>query len=89
MLRAVSIALLVAAWYLGSEFAGERMLPGPLSVLSAILTEARSGTLFMDLAVTLARVTLAFLFALAAGSVYRKRGARMLNSLSMRWRRSS
>jgi NitT/TauT family transport system permease protein len=68
MLRAVSIAFFIGAWYLGSEFAGERMLPGPLSVLSAILTEARSGTLFMDLAVTLARVTLAFLFALAAGT---------------------
>src|SRR5437870_4306498 len=68
MLRAVSIAFFIGAWYLGSEFAGERMLPGPLSVLSAILTEAQSGTLFMDLAVTLARVTLAFLFALAAGT---------------------
>jgi NitT/TauT family transport system permease protein len=68
VLRAVSIALLVGAWYLGSELAGERMLPGPVSVIAAILAEAGSGTLFMDLGVTLARVTLAFLLALAAGA---------------------
>ncbi len=68
MLRLASIAILIGAWYVGSLFAGERMLPGPAAVLAAIVTEARSGSLALNLAATLARVALAFSLAMALGT---------------------
>jgi NitT/TauT family transport system permease protein len=67
MLRIVSLALLVVAWFVGSSLAGERMLPAPDTVLAAILAEARSGELFLHLGATLARVFLAFMLAMSAG----------------------
>jgi NitT/TauT family transport system permease protein len=68
MLRLVSLALLVAAWVAGSWAAGERMLPAPATVLAAILTEARTGDLFLHLGATLARVALSFALAMTAGA---------------------
>ena len=68
MARLASLAIFVAAWYIGSAFAGEQMLPSPTRVAGAIVAEARSGDLFFNLAVTLARVFLAFAFAMAAGT---------------------
>src|SRR5499427_605872 len=68
MLRLFSIAVLLGAWYIGSLFAGERMLPGPAAVLTAIVAEARSGALAFHLATTLARVALAFSLAMAFGT---------------------
>jgi NitT/TauT family transport system permease protein len=68
MLRLLSIAILLGAWYAGSLVAGERMLPGPAAVLAAIAEEARSGALALHLAVTLARVALAFSLAMALGT---------------------
>jgi NitT/TauT family transport system permease protein len=66
--RLASLALFVATWYVGSLFAGERMLPGPDTVLAAVLAEARSGELFLHLGATLARVALAFTLAMSAGA---------------------
>jgi NitT/TauT family transport system permease protein len=43
------------------------MLPAPLAVLSVISAEARSGSLFLNLAVTLARVAAAFSLAMVLG----------------------
>jgi len=68
MLRLLSIAILLVAWYAGSLVAGERMLPGPAAVLAAIAEEARSGALALHLAATLARVVLAFSLAMALGT---------------------
>jgi NitT/TauT family transport system permease protein len=67
--RLVSLGLLVAAWYVGAELAGPRMLPGPLSVASAIWDEATSGELAFQLGVTLARVAVSFAIAMLLGTV--------------------
>jgi NitT/TauT family transport system permease protein len=67
--RLVSLALLIAAWYAGSRLAGARLLPDPPTVLQAIIAEARSGALALNLSATLARVTVAFVIAMALGSV--------------------
>jgi NitT/TauT family transport system permease protein len=67
-LRAGSIMLLLAVWFVGSHFAGARLLPGPQAVGLAILAEARSGALGFNLGVTLARVVVAFVIAMALGS---------------------
>jgi NitT/TauT family transport system permease protein len=68
MLRLASLAFFIAAWFLGSALAGERMLPPPTAVLNAILIEARSGELFFHMGATLARVFLAFLLAMTVGT---------------------
>src|SRR5215218_9272611 len=68
MLRLVSLALFIGAWFLGSWLAGEQMLPAPTTVLAAILVEARSGDLFIHLGATLARVFFAFVLAMAVGA---------------------
>src|SRR5262245_57592994 len=67
MIRFVSLALFIAAWFVASWLAGERMLPGPMTVAAAIADEARSGDLFLHLGATLARVVLAFTLAIAVG----------------------
>jgi NitT/TauT family transport system permease protein len=68
-LRLVSLALLIAAWWVGSHFAGARLLPEPQAVGLAIIAEARSGALAFNLAVTLARVAASFVIAMALGTV--------------------
>ena len=64
----ISLGLLIAAWSAGSYFAGERLLPGPHAVALALLDEARSGALALNLATTLARVAAAFVIAMGLGS---------------------
>jgi NitT/TauT family transport system permease protein len=68
MIRLVSFALFLATWWIGSLFAGARMLPDPATVFEAILAEAQSGALFLHLGATLARVFLAFTLAMALGT---------------------
>jgi NitT/TauT family transport system permease protein len=67
--RLLSLALLIAAWYLGSRIAGARLLPDPQAVVLAIIDEARSGALVFNLGATLARVAAAFVVAMVLGSV--------------------
>ena len=67
--RLVSLVLLIAAWYAGSQLAGARLLPDPQAVALAIIEEARSGALAFNLGATLARVAIAFAIAMALGSV--------------------
>jgi NitT/TauT family transport system permease protein len=67
--RLISLALLIAAWYAGSELAGARLLPDPQTVTLAIMEEARSGALAFNLTATLARVAIAFAIAMVLGSV--------------------
>jgi NitT/TauT family transport system permease protein len=68
MIRLVSFALFLATWWIGSLFAGARLLPDPATVFAAILAEAQSGALFLHLGATLARVVLAFTLAMALGT---------------------
>jgi NitT/TauT family transport system permease protein len=60
--------LLILVWQLGSSIASTGTLPAPLAVMSVIGTEARSGALFVNLAVTLARVAASFVLAMALGT---------------------
>ena len=68
MVRLASLAIFLVAWYIGSDLAGEQMLPSPAKVASMVVIEARSGELFFNLAVTLTRVFLAFTLAMVAGT---------------------
>jgi NitT/TauT family transport system permease protein len=68
MVRLASLLLLLAVWSGAALLAGERMLPAPLTVFGAIVTEAQSGALFWQLGATLARVALAFTLAMVAGA---------------------
>ncbi len=66
--RLISLGLLIAAWYVGSQLAGARLLPDPQAVALAIVDEARSGALALNLGATLARVAAAFVIAMVLGS---------------------
>ncbi len=68
--RLVSLTVLVAAWYAASAFADPRTFPGPDTVFLAMWTEARSGALFYNLAVTLLRVAVSFAVAMAIGTAF-------------------
>jgi NitT/TauT family transport system permease protein len=67
--RLASLGLLLVAWYLGSQIAGPRMLPSPEAVAFALWDEAKSGDLTFQLGVTLARVAVSFVIAMALGTV--------------------
>jgi NitT/TauT family transport system permease protein len=69
MLRLVSLVFLVGVWHIAFLIVGERMLPGPLIVLAAVRDAAASGTLFLNLGITLGRVLAAFALAMFAGTV--------------------
>jgi len=68
-LRLLSLALMIAAWYVGAQLAGPRMLPDPQAVALMIVSEARSGALAFNLGATLARVATAFTIAMVIGSI--------------------
>jgi NitT/TauT family transport system permease protein len=67
-LRLFSLALLLAAWLVGSHIVGARLLPAPQAVWLAIVHEARSGALAFNLGITLARVAAAFAIAMILGT---------------------
>ena len=69
MLRLISLTLLIAVWFVASQFAGPRLLPTPQAVALALVAEANSGALFTNLAATLARVAAAFAIAMTLGTV--------------------
>src|SRR4051812_48696687 len=66
--RLLSFAVFFATWWIASLLAGDAKLPPPPTVLTAMLAEARSGALFFNLGVTLARVALAFTLAMTLGA---------------------
>ena len=68
LFRLASLLVLLLIWQLGSSFAGPRMLPAPLAVLTVIGAEARSGALFLNLGITLLRVMASFTLAMALGT---------------------
>jgi NitT/TauT family transport system permease protein len=68
LIRLVSLATLLGLWQVAAWFSEPRRLPGPMLVFETILEEARSGALFSNLAVTLARVVAAFVLAMSLGA---------------------
>lgn len=63
-----SLAGLFFCWSVAAEFADPRIFPSPVTVFQAMAREAASGDLAYHLGVTLFRVALAFVIALAIGS---------------------
>lgn len=63
-----SIMLLLALWAASAALMESRVLPTPSAVFSFVLDEAKSGDLFMHLGMTLIRVALAFIVAMALGA---------------------
>jgi NitT/TauT family transport system permease protein len=59
---------MLALWVIAAHFADPRHLPGPGPVALAIWEEARSGALFENLGVTLARVVASFALAMTLGT---------------------
>lgn len=70
MVRFLSLVLLIAAWQVAAMLAASRLLPDPISVLQVMWHEARSGALFFNLGVTLARVVVSFTLAMLLGTVF-------------------
>lgn len=87
MIRALSLAALLALWQAAALFADPRRLPGPGPVFETMVAEAQSGALFSNLAITLARVLAAFALAMSFGSAigYAMGRHRTLNRLLDPW----
>jgi NitT/TauT family transport system permease protein len=67
---ALSILGFIVFWAILSALkADPRILPPPWEVLRAVVHEAQTGALWSNLGATLARVSVAFLLSMAAGSV--------------------
>jgi NitT/TauT family transport system permease protein len=66
--RLLSFLLLLTTWWIAAQFAGSAKLAAPPAVLKAVLDEAASGALFVNLGATLARVALSFVLAMSLGS---------------------
>jgi NitT/TauT family transport system permease protein len=68
LIRALSLATILAIWQGAALVADPRRLPGPLPVFETIVAEAQSGALLANLAITLARVLAAFALAMSFGA---------------------
>ena len=67
-LRLGSFILLLLAWEAATLILGTRVLPGPAEVGRALLAAFRSGELLFNLGMTLYRVAVAFVLAMACGA---------------------
>jgi NitT/TauT family transport system permease protein len=67
-LRLGSFVLLLLVWEAAALILGSRVLPGPAEVAAAMRRAAESGELFFNLGMTLYRVAVAFILAMALGS---------------------
>jgi len=85
--RLLSFTVFVATWWIASLLAGDAKLPPPPAVLAAMIAEARSGALFLNLGATLARVALAFVLAMSLGSAigYLMGRVRLANRIGDPW----
>ena len=68
VLRAVSLALFVAAWWIAAAAIDSRLLPGPLAVGGSLVRHLTGGDLLYHTAITLTRVAAAFLLAMLIGT---------------------
>ena len=69
LLHLGSLLLLLVTWIIGSHVIGARLLPEPSTVALALVDEARSGALTLNLSATLVRVFAAFAIAMVLGTV--------------------
>jgi NitT/TauT family transport system permease protein len=68
--RALSLLAMLALWWIAARLAASpQLLPAPGQVLEVFLRLLRSGDLPLNIAITLARVGVAFVLAMLAGSV--------------------
>ena len=67
--RTLSLAVLIAIWAVAAAWAQSRLLPGPLTIATAMLAEIRSGELPFQMACTLGRVIASFAIAMALGTI--------------------
>ncbi|WP_416900124.1 MAG: ABC transporter permease [Minwuia sp.] len=63
----LSLSAMLAIWLVAAAFSDPQVLPGPARVAAVIASEAATGELFRHVGVTLFRVVLAFVIAMAAG----------------------
>lgn len=68
MLQASSLLALLLIWYLLAAWLESRVLPGPLRVFDTLLAGLASGELPYHVGVTLARVAVSFVIAMAIGT---------------------
>ena len=68
LLPLASAIAFIALWVVASALAGPRLLPGPLSVVTAMLEGVGTGTLLGDLFAMLGRTAAAFVMAMGIGS---------------------
>ncbi len=83
----VSIASLIALWWLGSLLAGPDSLPPPARVVGIIMDEAVNGDLFFHTGVTLWRVVASFTISMIAGITigFLMGGFRKINEIFDPW----
>lgn len=70
MLRVLSLLILIAIWQIIATVANSILLPEPAAVLGTMVREARSGALFFNLGMTLARVIVSFGIAMLFGTLF-------------------
>jgi NitT/TauT family transport system permease protein len=86
-MRLLSVAVFIVTWWIASLLASSVKLPPPPAVLAAMMIEAKSGALFLNLGATLARVALSFVLAMTLGVVvgYWMGRVRIANRLGDPW----
>ena len=67
-IRALSLALFLALWWVAAVLFESRLLPSPITVAGSLLHHLAEGDLLYHTAVTLARVAAAFLLAMLIGT---------------------
>ena len=70
MLRVLSLLILIAIWQIIATIANSILLPEPAAVLGTMVSEARSGALFFNLGMTLARAIVSFGIAMLFGTLF-------------------
>jgi NitT/TauT family transport system permease protein len=65
-----SVLLFLCLWQIGAGWAESRLFPGPLAVLQSLVREAVDGPLLHHLGITLARVGISFVIAMAVGTAF-------------------
>lgn len=69
-IRALSLVVFVALWWIAAALFDSRLLPGPLAVGKSLLKHLAEGDLLYHTAITLARVAAAFLLAMVIGTAF-------------------
>lgn len=69
-IRALSLLVFVALWWIAAALFDSRLLPGPLAVGKSLLKHLAEGDLLYHTAITLARVAAAFILAMLIGTAF-------------------